>query len=121
MAVSDLERTTKFYTALGFKPNNQHKSNELTSFLVGEDEFIIHFFIEKNIKEALKGELADLTKGNEIIFTISADTRQEIDECAKTIEAAGGSLVSQPEEFGQGYYGFTFADPDGHRFNVFLW
>ena len=24
-----------------------------------------------------------------------------------------------PEEFGKGYYGFVFADPNGHRFNVF--
>jgi predicted lactoylglutathione lyase len=34
-AVSDLDRTTRFYTELGFKPNGSSK--ELTSFLFGED------------------------------------------------------------------------------------
>ncbi len=42
LAVSDLERTTKFYTELGFKPNGANK--ELTSFIVGENDFVMHFF-----------------------------------------------------------------------------
>ena len=117
LAVSDLQRTTKFYTALGFKPNGTSK--ELTSFLVGEDDFIIHFFIKDKLKTALKGELADLQHGNEIIFTLSAESKQEVDQWAKEVEKAGGNLVSKPEEFGEGYYGFVFSDPDGHRFNVF--
>ena len=28
-------------------------------------------------------------------------------------------MISKPEEFGEVYYGFVFADPDGHTFNVF--
>jgi len=27
--------------------------------------------------------------------------------------------VQDLEAFGEGYYGFVFADPDGHKFNVF--
>jgi len=46
LAVADLERTQKFYTELGFKPNNPHSSNELVSFFAGENEFIIHFFLK---------------------------------------------------------------------------
>jgi predicted lactoylglutathione lyase len=38
---------------------------------------------------------------------------------AKEVQKAGGKLVSKPEEFGEGYYGFVLADPDDHRFNVF--
>lgn len=37
-AVSDLDRTTKFYMELGFKPNGT--SDELTSFMVGDDKGI---------------------------------------------------------------------------------
>jgi predicted lactoylglutathione lyase len=36
LAVSDLERTTKFYTGLGFNSNGASK--ELTSFFVGEND-----------------------------------------------------------------------------------
>ena len=119
LAVSDVERTTKFYTELGFKPNGS-PTEEITSFLVGEDKFVMHFFIKDKLRAGLKGELADLTQGNEIIFTLSADSKAEVDQWAKEVQKAGGKLVSQPEEFGEGYYGFVFADPDGHRFNVFF-
>ena len=119
LAVKNLERTTNFYTELGFKPNGK-PSKELTSFLFGEDNFVIHFFIEEPLKKALKGELADLKHGNEIIFTLSAESRDEVDKWEKEIKAAGGAIISKPEEFGEGYYGFVFTDPDGHRFNVFF-
>lgn len=117
VAVSDLERTTKFYTALGFTPNGS--SNELTSFLFGEDYFVIHFFLKDVLKKNVKGEITDSQQSNEVVFTISADSKKQVDKWATEIESAGGKLVSQPEEFGKEYYGFIFTDPDGHKFNVF--
>ncbi|MDB5283644.1 MAG: glyoxalase [Bacteroidota bacterium] len=117
LAVSDLELTTKFYTELGFKPNG--RSDDLTSFLFGEKDFIIHFFIKDKLKAGIKGEIADLEKGNEIVFTLGAHSKQDVDAWGQEVSNAGGKLISKPEEFGKGYYGFVFADPDGHRFNVF--
>ena len=117
LAVSDLERTTQFYTAIGFKPNGA--SNELTSFTVGDENFIIHFFIKDTLKTAIKGELADLQHGNEVVFTIDAESKNDVDSWERAVASAGGKIISKPEEFGKGYYGFVFADPDGHKFNVF--
>jgi len=119
LAVKDLKRTNQFYTALGFKPNGDQKSEFLTSFFFGDNNFVIHFFVEQQLQTALKGNLADLSKGNEIIFTLGAANRAEVDQWEKKVKAAGGELVSNAEEFGEGYYGFVFADPDGHKFNVF--
>lgn len=117
LAVSDLERTTKFYTELGFKPNG--KSNELTSFLIGKNDFVIHFFLKDILKTSIKGEITDSQISNEVIFTLSAESKDQVDNWAKEIESAGGKIISEPEEFGKEYYGFVFADPDGHKFNVF--
>jgi predicted lactoylglutathione lyase len=116
-SVMDLERTTKFYKQLGFKSNGA--SDQLTSFFFGDEDFIIHFFLKDVLEPAMKGPIIDTKTGNEIIFTLSADTKGEVDSWAEEIQQAGGTLVSQPEEFGEGYYGFAFADPDGHKFNVF--
>lgn len=116
-AVDDLERTTKFYSELGFEHNGM--SGDLTSFLIGEDNFVMHFFLKEKLKPAMKGEIVDLKLGNEIIFTLSAESKKDVDEWASEVEKAGGVIISKPEEFGEGYYGFVFADPDGHRFNVF--
>ncbi len=64
LSVEDLDRTTKFYTELGFKPNDKRNSKELTSFFVGDDDFIIHFFIKEKFKTAIKSQAADLEQGN---------------------------------------------------------
>lgn len=116
-SVANLERTTKFYEQLGFRHNGA--SERLTSFLFGEAGFIIHFFLRDVLEPAMKGPIADTGAGNEIIFTISAESREEVDSWAVEVRAAGGTVVDEPEEFGKGYYGFVFADPDGHKFNVF--
>jgi len=117
LAVSDLDRTTKFYTDLGFKSNG--RSKELTSFFAGGNNFIMHFFLKDILEPAMKGPITDSHVSNEIIFTLSAESKDQVDNWAKEVEDGGGKLISPPEEFGKGYYGFVFADPDGHRFNVF--
>lgn len=117
LAVEDLDRSTRFYTALGFKPNG--RSQDLSSFRVGEDGFVIHFFLKEVLLRNVKGQIADLQQGNEVVFTLSADSREEVDQWEKAVKNAGGTLVSPAEPFGQGYYGLVFQDPDGHKFNIF--
>ncbi len=117
LAVSDLDRTTKFYTELGFKSNGSSK--ELTSFLIGENDFVMHFFLKDILKINIKGEITNSQNSNEVVFTLSAESINQVNNWAKEVQSAGGKIISQPEEFGEGYYGFLFADPDGHKFNVF--
>jgi len=120
LGVNDLECTAKFYNALGFKPNGKHSTTkELTSFLMSDDNFVMHFFLKDILEPAMKGKIADTQNVNEIIFTLSAESKAEVDQWAKEVEKAGGKNISEPEAFGGGYYGFVFADPDGHKFNVF--
>lgn len=123
LSVTDVKKTHKFYKALGFRPNGKFPNEyELASFLVGEDDFIVHFFSKESFKPSLGGEIADLKNGNEVMFTLSADSKEEVDEWAEAVEKAGGTLFSKPQEI-QGqehWYGCGFADPDGHKWNVFF-
>ena len=120
LPVKDVEKTRDFYTRLGFKSNEGHnKAKELCSFLVGDDDFVVHFFDEAPFKESTGGEVADLTKGSEIMFTLWAESKAEADAWAGEVRKAGGTIFTEPAEFGKGYYGFGFADPDGHKWNVF--
>jgi len=118
LAVSDLDRTTKFYTEIGFKPNGRNE--DLTSFVVGEDDFIMHFFLKDVLETNVRIKISDSQIANEVVYTLSAESKNEVDAWAKEVESAGGKIISEPEEFGKGYYGFVFADPDGHKFNVFF-
>ena len=102
---------------MGFKPNGSSK--ELTSFLFGENNFVMHFFLKDILKISINGEIADSHKVNEILFTLSAQNIEQVNDWAIEVENAGGKIITKPEAFGEGYYGFLFADPDGHKFNVF--
>ena len=91
----------------------------MTSFFVGEDDFVMHFFLKDILKTSIKSEIADSQNANEVLFTLSAESKDQVDNWEKEVERAGGKIISKPEEFGKGYYGLVFADPDGHKFNVF--
>ena len=117
LAVENLEQTTKFYTELGFKPNGNSK--ELTSFIFGESNFVIHFFVKEQLEKFVP-KIADLTNGNEIMFSLSAKDEEDVDKWAEKVKKAGGKVFMEPTKYEQGYT-FGFSDPDGHKFNVLYW
>ena len=117
-SVKDVERTRQFYTQLGFTPSKQNNYPKLASFLFGDDDFVIHFFeqgsqIDEYLTPAAKTH-------SEIIFTLSAETEAEVKEWAEKVKNAGGTIFREAGRDATNYYGFAFADPDGHRFNVLL-
>ena len=118
VSVKNAMRTYEFYKQLGFTPNNPDNDPKLASFLFGDDDFVIHFFEQNSqIDEYLK---SDSKNGNEIIFTLSAETEQEVKEWEGKVQTAGGKIVHELGRDKTGHYGFAFADPDGHKFNVLL-
>lgn len=114
-SVKDASRTRQFYTQLGFTPN-KFNDPKLASFLFGDNGFVIHFFEEGS---QIDEYLAPGSR-NEIIFTLSAETEEEVMEWADKVKAAGGTFFQEAGRDKSGYFGFGFADPDGHRFNVLL-
>lgn len=124
LGVEDIGRTQEFYLALGFKQNGR-PTEDLVSFLFGEDDFVIHFFEKKKLKTSLEGEVANLNQGNEIMFTLSAESKEDIHEWIERIKKLGGTVRFDPRKDRKkfydenGYYVCVFADLDGHLFNLF--
>ena len=117
-SVKDAKRTHQFYTHLGFTPNKQNNDPKLASFLFGDDDFVIHFFEQgSRIDEYLT---SGAKNASEIIFTLSAQTEEEVKEFAAKVKEAGGHIFRQVGRDEDNYYGFAFADPDDHKFNVLL-
>jgi predicted lactoylglutathione lyase len=116
-SVKDAKQTHQFYTQLGFKPFMPNSDPRLASFLFGENNFVIHFFEQGSQIDAY---LPAGVKANEIIFTLSADTEAEVNEWSAKVTEAGGKIIKEAGRDKADYYGFTFADPDGHKFNVLL-
>jgi predicted lactoylglutathione lyase len=117
-SVKDARRTREFYTQLGFIPSMFNNDPKLASFVFGENDFVIHFFEQgTQIDEYLT---PGSQSGSEIIFTLSAESEAEVKEWADRLNKSGGKLLKEPVRDESGYYGFAFADPDGHKFNVLL-
>ncbi len=66
------------------------------------------------------GELADPQKANEIVFTLSAESKEEVDEWLIKAKEAGGTIIAETKQFEKGFF-CVFADPDGHKFNALFW
>jgi len=120
LSSGNLSKTREFYSQLGFKINGKHNQDELVSVSIGKDNFIINFFTKSRMEIGINGLNADATKHNEILFSLSADSREEVDQWVEKVKTSGGTLYADPQNYQEGYT-FGFCDPDGHKFNVLYW
>ncbi len=120
LPVKNLEKTEKFYKEIGFKPNGEHYKNEqLVSFLAGTNELIIHFFKKEILEKFIETAICDTSQSNELIITIGSNSEEEIMELAEKIKNSDGKILKKPQRDDK-YFGCTFEDPDGHKWNFLL-
>src|SRR5437870_1600125 len=114
-SVKDASHTNRFYTKLGFTSLKFNNDTKLASFLFGDQDFVIHFFEEGS---QIDKYLSAGSNTGEIIFTLSAETEEEVNKFARKVKEAGGNIFQEVHRDENNYYGFAFTDPDGHKFNV---
>jgi predicted lactoylglutathione lyase len=113
------EEIKRFFTAIGFTINkNAPASDSSASFLIGTKNIVMMLFEESLFQKFTNHALADTSKSTEVLLSFDAESRQEVDELARKVTAAGGKVFAQPGESQGWMYAFGFADPDGHRWNV---
>lgn len=123
LGVESVERTKIFYQSLGFQLNGS-PSDDLVSFFFGPDDFVIHFFKKEKLESSLEGKSADLNKGNEVMFSMAVESKEEYNHWANEINKAGGEILFDSNRDRKAFYddnGFyvcVFTDPDGHKFNL---
>lgn len=119
LPVKNLQRSKEFFTAIGFMPNPNHANMEhLSSFLIGENNFVMMLFPEQSFKGFARNEISDTGKGTEILLNIDVQSRSEVDRTAEVIVRAGGKIFAGPHESDGWMYACGFEDLDGHRWCV---
>ena len=119
LPVKDLEKSKAFFAAIGFSLNTKFGNSDVSaSLLVGTKNVAIMLFAEHFFKSFVQGEVADTTKGSEVLISIDAESKEEVDELADKAVKAGGNLFGPPSESQGWMYGCAFADLDGHKWNV---
>lgn len=119
LPVADINKSKEFFTTLGFNvspPFNDR--DEMIKMVIGENNVIVMLFPEPMFKKFTGNDLADTGKATEVLFSISAESKEEVDELAEKVKMAGGTIYAEPKENQGWMYGCGFADLDSHRWNV---
>lgn len=115
--VSDLQRSIRFFEALGFTFNLQFTDATATSMLVGEDAYFM-LLTKERFADFSKAPLGDPRTATSALYAISVNSREEVDEMVEKAVAAGGSYAVEAQDHGF-MYGWSFKDPDGYHWEVF--
>ena len=119
LPVREPERSKAFYKQLGFRLNEKYVSQDGSfSLIVGDNQVVLMLFPESSFRGFTGNAVADSRQGTEVLFSLGANSRDEVDELALKAERAGGTVFGKPGEKGGWMYGCGFADPDGHRWNA---
>lgn len=89
----------------------------MVCFEVGTNKTNVLFFPQETFKSFTRNEIADGKSGTPTLISFDAENREEIDETARKVFDAGGTIIAEPAEIQGWMYGFAFADLDGQRWN----
>lgn len=119
LPVKDINKSVDFFTYLGFSLNPNHgKSDESASIIIGNKNVVIMLFNEETFARFSGNPISNVVAGTEVLFSIDAESREEVDEMAKKVVQAGGVIYGGPMENYGWLYGCGFTDIDGHRWNL---
>jgi predicted lactoylglutathione lyase len=120
LPVKDVLKSRAFYTQLGFTFNPRHGGTDTTAqcMLVGQGNFVVMLFPEATFKQFTGNDVSDNSKASEILISIDAESREEVDALTAKAKTAGGTIFAEPGESQGWLYGSGFIDLDGHRWNT---
>ena len=118
LPVTDRDRATSFYEALGFRFNEQFSDDRTASFWI-EENIAVMLLTRDRFADFVTGEVGDPSQATSVLNCLSAGGRQEVDDLVGRAIAAGGKPWQPPQDHGV-MYGSSFTDPDGNVWEV-MW
>lgn len=118
LPIKDLERSTAFFSALGYTFNPQFTNENATCMVISESIFAM-LLVEPFYQTFTAKQIVDATTQSEALIGVSADSRQEVDDMVDKAIAAGAIVSREAQDYGF-MYSRTFDDLDGHTWE-FIW
>jgi predicted lactoylglutathione lyase len=118
LPVSDLSRATAFYEAVGAVKNPQF-SDHTASCMVLSDTIHVMLLTHDKFRQFTPRPMAAARTTSEVLLSLSADSRDAVDDMVGKATGAGGAADPSPQEDYGFMYGRSFEDPDGHMWGVF--
>lgn len=117
LPVADVTISRGFYTGLGFSVNEQFSDDKVACIVVSETIFVM-LLEHDRFRDFTTNEIADAHTTTEVLNALSASSREEVDDLVAKAVAHGGTPREPVED--DAMYGHSFADPDGHVWEVFF-
>jgi len=111
LPVADVKVSRRFYTGLGFTVNEQFSDDQVACIVVSDTIFVM-LLEHARFKDFITNEIADARATTQVLNALSAQSRAEVDSLVARAVELGGTART-PMEDGP-MYGHSFADPDGH-------
>lgn len=115
IGVADLDKAADFFTAIGFEQDS-HMPAAMRRVVLPNGSYIM-LFPHETMEQFLPTKYEDTR--TEVLISIGVETREEVAEIVKKVEAAGGTITAPPIEV-NGFFGAGFTDLDGHHFNLLV-
>lgn len=112
LGVTDLARSTAFYTALGWPLSSSSEPGVVSFFRTAGGLLALWGDRELAADAALPARTGDGFRG--VSLAMNLDCPADVDAALATARAAGGTIVRPAQEVEWGGYTGYFTDPDGH-------
>ena len=114
--VADLPKSMAFFKALGYSHNPQFTGDTAACVVISE-AISVMLLTHAKFREFTPKAICDTTQAVEVLFCLSCESRQEVDDLVAKAIAAGGATYDKAEDFGF-MYTHSFVDPDGHGWGL---
>ena len=112
LPVTDLAKSTAFYSALGFKINPQF-SDTMSACMVWSEAIHVMLLSHDKWRTFTKRPIAPST-ASEVMLALSCDSRTAVDDMNAAAALHGGTPDINPIQDLGFLYNRNLADPDGH-------
>lgn len=118
LGVADLERSKVFFEGLGYQINPQF-TDDTAACVVVSDTIYVMLLTEDKIAEFTKKTLVNAHQATEVLISLSADAREDVDLIVDKAVSLGGREASLMDSYDY-MYGRSFEDLDGHIWEI-IW
>ena|SRR5579859_1320737 len=113
LPVKDLGKSKTFFEGLGFSFNPQF-TDEKAACMVISDTIYAMLLTESYFKTFTKKAVSDAKKSTEVLITLDASSKAEVQRIVAKAKELGATMYSEPQDHGW-MYQHNFADLDGHQ------
>lgn len=117
LPVKDLQRTSDFFTKLGYSFNPQFSDDKAKCMIISDDIFVM-LLTEPFFTSFTGKKVPDTKKSSEVILSLQAEDREAVDIFLGRCISGGAKDLTKPQTM-DFMYTRSFEDPDGHIWEVF--